>query len=72
MSIRPEPGGRVKTESDWVKVLAKIDLFAGLPDKALKKIAKQVKEFNFPDGVTILGPVGHRLRGAAQRTVGSA
>lgn len=44
----------MKTESDWVKILAKIDLFAGLPDKSLKKIAKQVREFNFPDGVTIL------------------
>lgn len=44
----------MKRESEWVEILAKIDLFAGLPDKSLKKIAKQIKEFNFPEGVTIL------------------
>lgn len=44
----------MKTEADWVKVLAGIDLFAGLPEKALKRIARQVKEISFPEGATVL------------------
>jgi CRP/FNR family cyclic AMP-dependent transcriptional regulator len=44
----------VKTEADWIEILGTIDLFAGLPEKALRRIAKQVKEVQFANGATIL------------------
>jgi CRP-like cAMP-binding protein len=44
----------VKTETDWVAVLGGIELFAGLPEKALRRIARQVKEMRFAGGSVIL------------------
>jgi CRP/FNR family transcriptional regulator, cyclic AMP receptor protein len=44
----------MKAESDWAEVLGKIDLFAGLPDKVLRRIGRQVNEMRFPAGATIL------------------
>ena len=44
----------MKTETDWVAVLGGIELFAGLPEKALRRIARQVKEMRFAGGSVIL------------------
>ena len=44
----------MKTEADWVAVLGGVELFAGLPEKALRRIARQVKEMHFAAGSVIL------------------
>ena len=44
----------MRTEADWVAVLGGIELFVGLPEKALRRIARQVKEMRFAAGSVIL------------------
>jgi CRP-like cAMP-binding protein len=44
----------VTSNTDWVRAIGRLELFAGLPQKSLKLIAQQMNEHQIPAGEVVL------------------